>query len=252
MLKFSSADLFESDLFGAEVRSSDVPESSVLPSGLVGMAQQLEGYEGGRCVQQVSAARVLAALQRDAVARRVMTTRDQPSRGDLVGVRLNLNVLKSTGVAVHSVHRGKTSGGHREHKGFWTGEVLCYAQTVTLRRAFFNVHQAGREAIASGKAAKHPMASVDGELYSLRDCADFGGLEVRFNPRLVHLFVDGGNRAVRYADEVTLLGNRCYLRGRIVYFDEETWVQPKGPSDTLARPASAVRRSGIGSDAAWA
>lgn len=102
--------------------------------------------------------------------------------------------------------------------------------------AFFNVHQAGREAIASGLAAKHPMASVDGVLSSLGDAADFSGVEVRFNPKMVHLFVDEDGRAVRYADEVTMQGNRCYVRGRIVYFDEATWIEP-GQSPSAARPA---------------
>lgn len=236
MFKLGSVDLFEGDLTGG---SAGVPVAGVsggLPQGAVRIADQQKGYLSQRSVAQLQASEVSHALQRDAVARRVMAKGAAPAFGDLVGVRLNLNVLKTTGVAVHTIHRGKASGGHRLHRGFWTGEVLCYAQTVTLREAYFNVHQAGREAIASGAASKHPMASVDGNLWSLADEADFAGVEARFNPRVVHLFVEVGGRAVRYADEVTMRGSRCYLRGRIVYFDDATWISA-GPSPSDAKPA---------------
>lgn len=236
MFKLGSVDLFEGDLTGGSAGAPVAGVSGGLPQGAVRIAAQEKGYLSQRSVAKLQAREVSHALQRDAVARRVMAKRAAPAFGDLVGVRLNLNVLKTTGVAVHTIHRGKTSGGHRLHRGFWTGEVLCYAQTVTLREAYFNVHQAGREAIASGAAAKHPMASVDGNLASLADDADFAGVEVRFNPRIVHLFVDERGRAVRYADEVTMRGSRCYVRGRIVYFDDATWI-PAGPSPSDAKPA---------------
>lgn len=236
MLKLASLDLLVDDLTGCAVCSSSSDAPTSLPQGAMKMAAQQAGYRAQRSVVQLQAREVTRALERDAVARRVVAKGAAPAIGDLVGVRLNLNVLRTTGVAVHTVHRGKTSGGHRAHRGFWNGEVLCYAQTVTLREALFNVHQAGREAIASGLAAKHPMASVDGVLSSLGDAADFSGVEVRFNPKMVHLFVDEDGRAVRYADEVTMQGNRCYVRGRIVYFDEATWIEP-GQSPSAARPA---------------
>jgi hypothetical protein len=180
------------------------------------------------------------ALAGDKVATRILGKKQSPATGELVGVRLNINIAKATGICVHSIHRGTSAGGHRHGRGFWRGEVITYRQVVRLRHAFFNVHQAGREAIASGAMAKHPMASVDGEFIASRGPHDFSGIEVRFNPKAEHLFVDMDGYAIRYADEVTLYGNRAYARGRIVYFDARTAPKRAGRSRTAARLRIAV------------
>ena len=157
------------------------------------------------------------ALSKDAVARRITKQGALIKDGDLVGVRLNLNVLKSTGVAVHSIHRATNTLGYKANKGFWNGKVLTYAPVVQLRHAYFNVQQSARERIAAGTAYKSPHASVDGELDLVSERRT-DGIEVRFNPKDVRFFVDLDNRAVAYAEEVTIIGHRCYARGEIWYY----------------------------------
>lgn len=164
--------------------------------------------------------RVAEVLKRDATARRVVAKGASPKVGDTVGVRLNLNILSSQGVCVHTVHRGGSVDKPRRGGGYWNGEVLDYREVVTLKSAWFSVHQAGRQAIAAGEAAKFPMASVDGILSEANSNAD--GVEVRFNPKRTHLFLDSNGFAVRWAEEVTVIGHRAYARGRIVYHTVST------------------------------
>lgn len=179
-------------------------------------------------------AEVDAALKKDANAVRIMAKGNVIKPGDRVGVRLNLNVLKSTGVLVQAIHAGAKSEGYRQNKGWWNNEVLAYAPAVTLKNAFFNVGQKYRENIAQGASAKMPMASIDGEFVT--DKADnFNGVEVSFNPKRVHLFVDSNNRPVHSADEVTIYGHRAYLRGNITYYEEKTAPEKTGDADSDVR-----------------
>lgn len=178
---------------------------------------------------------IATALQRDAVARRILAKGIDIHSGDLVGVRLNLNVMKSTGVAVHTLHKGTTTGGHTRGRGFYRGEVIGYRPVVELREAYFNVHQASREGIAAGVIAKCPMASVDGRFLESSGMPSFDGVAIRFNPHAVHLFVDEAGYAVEYAERVTILGNRAYARGLIRYFSTRTAPARAGSG------ASAVR-----------
>lgn len=174
---------------------------------------------------------VNAAVAKDPVASRIRAKGLHPADGDYIGVRLNLNILKSQGVAVHTLHKGSESGIHKQGRGYYNREVIGYSPIVTLRHVFFNVNQAARESIASGAASKTPMASIDGTL-SVLEPHSFDGIEVRMNPKFVHLFVDEHNRAVRYAEVVTIHGHRAYARGRVEYFTYEN-VPAKGPSPSL-------------------
>lgn len=54
------------------------------------------------------------------------------------------------------------------------------------------------------------------------DDPSFDGIEVRFNPMGVHWFCDLNFRPIRYAEHVTVYGNRVYCRGRIEYYTEHT------------------------------
>lgn len=188
-----------------------------------------------RSVHPVDHARVQALLEADAAARPILKRKALVSPGDLVGVRLNLNLLKTTGVAIQTLHRGRTQGtGHERNKGFWKGTVLGYAEAVTLKNAWFNVHQLTRELIAAGNQPKSAMASVDGELVRLDAEASLDGVEVRFNPRATHLFVDADNRAIHFAEEVTIVGHRAYARGRILYHTPHTAPARAAHTPTLA------------------
>lgn len=165
------------------------------------------------------------ALQDDPVARRVLSKSQSPFDGQLVGVRLNLNVLKRTGVAAHSIHRSCSKDGHTRGRGFYRGEVIAYAAVVTLKDAYFNVNQSMREAIAIGHIAKCPMASIDGLFIACPpppSLPSFDGVEIRFNPKLHHLFVDEDGYAIQYASDVTILGHRAYARGDIRYYNTHT------------------------------
>lgn len=172
-------------------------------------------------VAMQSDADIAAALAADKAAAKVLAKGITPQDGDLVGVRLNLNVLKSQGVLVQTLHAGNRSAGYKSNKGFYNGSVLAYQKFVTLREAYFNVSQSGRHKIASGLDSKHPMASVDGQLHN-RSEADFSGIEVGFNPHRVHLFTDSDNRPVRFAEEVTIYGHRAYLRGYVEFYTADT------------------------------
>ena len=179
-------------------------------------------------------------LSGDKTALRIQEKGMFPKPDDLVGVRLNLNIFKSTGKAVQTLHGcGDEAGyrakeGYKKNKGFYKGQALGYAEAVVLRNAYFNVYQTAREEIATGKKNKYPMASVDGHLQSLMVPEDFEGIEVRFNPKDHHLFVDANNHAIRCAEEVVILGHRAYARGKIEYYTLENAPIKKGvaPSKT--------------------
>lgn len=182
-----------------------------------------------------------AALAKDAVARKIIAKGLEVNDGDLVGVRLNINVLKSTGVAVQTLHAGtpgirkKMESNPQGGSGFYDGSVLAYQNAVTLRNAYFNVNQKRREEIASGASSKTPMGSVDGAFVKT-STHNFDGIELRFNPHREHLFIDKYGRSVRYADEITVMGNSGYARGTIQYFDAANYPGPSGPSKTVAVP----------------
>lgn len=188
-----------------------------------------------RCMRVESEDTILKALQTDAVARRILAKGERPQPGQLVGVRLNINVLSRTGVAAHSIHRATSKDGHSKGKGFYRGEVIAYAPVVVLRDAYFNVHQGMREGIAAGTSAKCPMASVDGTYVHTEQPPCFDGVEIRFNPKTTHLFIDTDGYAVRYAEEVTVLGHRAFARGLILYYSESDAPERKGDAPSEAR-----------------
>lgn len=183
---------------------------------------------------------VSTALDTDPVAVRIRAKDNPPQPGELVGVRLNLNVLRNTGIAVQTLHAPTNRAGYRRNKGFYNGDVRGYAAAVTLRHAYFNVNQPGREAIAAGEHNKFPMASIDGELLRVDSKANLDGVELRFNPKQTHLFVDANNRAVHHADEVTIVGHRAYARGTITYHTELSAPARTGDQPSVAIVAPAV------------
>ncbi len=174
-----------------------------------------------------------AALQSDATARRVLAKGIDVKAGDLVGVRLNINVQKKTGVPVQSIHRGNKGTGYQANRGLWGGEVIDYKQVATLKDAYFNVDQKVRERIATGEQPKAPMASVDGNYTN--KAASFDGVEFRFNPKREHLFVDGYGRALRRADEVTVFGNSVFARGNVEYYGPEDVPARAGDAPTIGK-----------------
>ena len=173
-----------------------------------------------------------AAVRGTKTGQRIMDKNIQIKDGDYVGVRLDLNILRSTGVPVQSIHQGKEST-HEKGSGFFNGEVIKYAPWVTLKNVRFKIQQGARERIASGKETKSPMGSADGQ-YVATDTPNFDGIELRFNPNREHLFRDAMGRAVKYADEVTTTRNGIFARGNIEYFGEED-VPPVAISPSESR-----------------
>jgi len=180
---------------------------------------------------------VARALALDKTCARVMAKGMRPAAGDLVGVRLNLNLFKSQKIAVQTIHKGNRSGRYKDGAGFFNGTSIWYQKAVVLAGCYFNVSQSGRERIASGAVSKYPMASCDGELVE-DPSPSLDGVEIRFDPKKVHLFVDGDNRPIRWAEKVTVYGHRVYARGVLVYYDEGT-APPKvgdAPSEVVFQP----------------
>lgn len=185
-------------------------------------------------IEMLSDEIVEAALALDATSVRVMAKGLAPRAGDRVGARLNLNIFKSKGVAVQSIHAGNATDGYTKNRGFFNGSVISYAKVVCLEHAYFNVAQGPRDRIASGTESKGPIASVDG-LFAPMDDPSFDGIEVRFNPMEVHWFCDLDFRPIRYAEHVTVYGNRVYCRGRIEYYTERTAPAKVGNASSKVR-----------------
>jgi hypothetical protein len=148
-----------------------------------------------------------------------------------------------------AIHQGKesllTSGA-----GFFSGEVQSYAPYVTLKNVYFKIRQTAREKIAQGIEQKSKMGSADGQ-YVKTTKPNFDGIELRFNPMREHLFVDAMGRAVKHADEVTVVAKRAFARGNIEYYGEEDVPARAGTAPTRARlmgvgeqitPVDATRR----------
>lgn len=174
-------------------------------------------------------------LMQDATSWRIQQKESFPKKEQLVGVRLNLNILKTTGKAVQTLHEASNEIGYKKNQGFYKGQACGYAEIVVLKNAYFNVNQTARDNIATGKNHKYPMASIDGNLQGLAAPEKFEGIEIRFNPRDHHLFVDQNNHAIRCAEEVVIVGHRAYARGKIEYYTNENSPKKKGvaPSKTL-------------------
>lgn len=168
-----------------------------------------------------------------------------PHDGDLVTVRANLDLLKVIAkrlgrpVVIQTLHQSS----EREHKQLHTGRpgsVINYGVAFTLKDATFRVNQAARAEIAKG-GAKFPMAGADGKFVSKPGRDMFDGVELRFNPKDSHVFVDPDGRPVKSAGEVTIAGTKVFARGRIEYYDASDYPEPQGGLPTTAILASLNR-----------
>lgn len=163
--------------------------------------------------------------------RRINDKNVQLKPGDYVGVRLDIPISSTTGVPVQAVHEGKAST-HEKGAGFYNGDVVKYAPYITLKNVYFKINQPYRAKIASG-IKKKPMGSADG-IFDRIDNPNFDGVEFRFNPKREHLFVDVMGRALKYADEITTVGNSTFARGNIEYYDAAELPEAIGGFPTRA------------------
>lgn len=144
-----------------------------------------------------------------------------------VGLRPQLNVLRQTKKLVQTIHSAE---GTKESTSASGGKVLGYVVAGTVRNAMLNVSQKARARIALGLENKTPMSSVDGEYVENPGSDQFDGIELRFNPKRVHLYVDPDGRPVKSAEEATVVGTpdgpRVFVRGRIEYYDRTDYPEP--------------------------
>jgi hypothetical protein len=170
----------------------------------------------------------------NATGRRIAEKNITIPAGKLVGIRQDLNILRSSkGTTVLAVHEGKAST-HGTGAGFFNGDVIKYLPVATLKNVFFKVQQSAREKIASGKESKSPMGSADGEFVPTNN-PNFDGIEIGFNPMQTHLFMDTLGRVIKHADEVTITGNKMFARGKIEYYGEEDVPAKAGEAATKGK-----------------
>lgn len=176
----------------------------------------------------------------DATGRRILDKGHNIEDGQVVGVRANLNLKKTTGVTIQTMHQGSEAQ-LRKGTGMFAGEAIGYQAAVTLRNVNFSVNQNARAAIAEGRQNKFPMASVDGKyVANPSDTGRYDGVEVRFNPMKQHVFVDPDGRAVKSASEVTVVGGSVFVRGNITYFTSADMPANKSTVESNATPLSSV------------
>ena len=157
------------------------------------------------------------ALSTDATSRRILAKGIDVEAGRKVGIRLNLNVMKNTGVPVQTVHDKSA-----------TGEALTYAPAVTVKNATLNVNQNAREKIVTFQENKFPMASVNGEFVASGTDLNYDGVRAKFNPFRHNVFVDMAGRPIKSAEEATIIGSDVFLRGKIEYYDMSDPVLDRG------------------------
>ena len=175
---------------------------------------------------------VTKALDTDATSQRIIAKGIQPQVGDKVGIRLNLNVMRNTGVPVQTMHNKSASG-----------EALQYSGAVEVKNANLFVNQNARRKIVTFQANKFPMASVDGELVtSDLNEVNFDGVKAVFNPFQHNVFVDMSGRPIKSAEEATVIGSNVFLRGKIEYYDFNDPILREGREETPEQRAKRVKK----------
>jgi hypothetical protein len=214
-------------LFPTEAGKKDATQSNLYRTR--GPKEALAVLRNG---ESISNRVVQDALNTDATSRRIIAKGVQVESGRKVGVRLNLNVMKNTGVPVQTMH-DKTA----------TGEALKYAGAVMVKNPNLNVNQNARKKIVTFQENKFPMASVDGEFMTDNiDLMNFDGVKAFFNPFKHNVFVDAAGRPIKSAEEATIVGNTVYLRGDIEYYGFNDPILKQGRSETASERAKRVKR----------
>jgi hypothetical protein len=154
----------------------------------------------------------------DATTRQTEAKNIKIEPGMLVGSRININASRSLGYPVLTIHHTFDKGKpQKENPNASKGEAIGQRGNITLSNVNFNVSQSERNKIAEGRA-KGVMAMAVGRVTDTKP--NFDGIELSFNPNREHLFVDSEGRAVKSAEEVTIMGFKAYARGKISYFEE--------------------------------
>ena len=193
-------------------------------------AEEVSALRDGR---RITNKLVKDALDSDATSVRIMNKDSKVSEGQKVGVRLNLNVMKNTGVPVQTMH-DKTA----------SGEALRYSPAVMVKNPELYVNQNARRKIVTFQENKFPMASVNGGFITDQlDQMNFNGVKAFFNPFKHNVFVDASGRPIKSAEEATIIGSTVFLRGEIEYFDYNDPILDKGRKETPKDYESRIKRS---------
>ncbi len=187
----------------------------------------------------VTEAQVKKALKTDKTAQRIIAKGIKPKQGENVGIRLNLNVFKNTGIPVQSIHKGTKTDAFKKvdgTSGNFRGEVINYAPAVTLKDVYLNTHQKSIYEVKNKIKNKFPLASVDGKFQDVPfDKQNLTGTELRFNPFNTQLFETLEGKPVRFVEEATVSGTRVFARGKIEYFTEANKPKPYSPTSEKAQ-----------------
>jgi len=190
----------------------------------------------------ITEAQVKKALKTDKTAQRIIAKGINPKQGENVGIRLNLNVFKNTGVPVQSIHKGTKTDAFKKvdgTSGNFRGEVINYAPAVTLKDVYLNTHQKSIYEVKNKIKNKFPLASVDGKFQDVPfNKQNLTGTELRFNPFNTQLFETLEGKPVRFVEEATVSGTRVFARGKIEYFTEANKPKPYSPTSEKAQKAS--------------
>lgn len=209
--------------------SDQVVESSESPLFKDREVKEVASIKGGAVMTDRM---VDEALSTDKTSIRIIEEKNKVNVGQKVAVRLNLNVKKNTGVPVQTVHDKSA-----------TGKALKYSGAVTLSNVELAVNQGAREKIVTFQENKFPMAAVQGEFKSEGiDDSDYSGVKAMFNPFREHLFVDAAGRAIKSAEEATVVGNNVYLRGKIEYYSLNDPILQRGKIESPKGKAKRVMR----------
>jgi hypothetical protein len=136
--------------------------------------------------------------------KRVKGKGKEPSPGQKVGVRFNLNIQDYGRRNVLSVHEKN-----------YNGEVIDIVKSSTVSDVKFSASKSGASKIKEGLSNKFPIASVDGSFVSsdADKTLTESGQRVFFNPRVADFFYDKDGREVLSASKATLDGSKVFADG---------------------------------------
>ncbi|NBW23589.1 MAG: hypothetical protein EBR82_88165, partial [Caulobacteraceae bacterium] len=162
--------------------------------------------------------------------KRVKEKRKEPSPGQKVGVRFNLNIQDYGRKGVLSVH-DKT----------YNGEVIDIVKSSTVSDVKFSASKSGASKIKEGLSNKFPIASVDGSFVSsdVDKALTENGQRVFFNPKIADFFYDKDGREVLSASKATLDGSKVFADGlkygeRVAPIEQQQ-AQPKAQVESTAK-----------------
>ena len=165
--------------------------------------------------------------------KRVKGKGKEPSPGQKVGVRFNLNIYDYGRRNVLSVHEKN-----------YNGEVIDIVKSSTVSDVKFSASKSGASKIKEGLSNKFPIASVDGSFVSsdADKTLTESGQRVFFNPRVADFFYDKDGREVLSASKATLDGSKVFADG--LEYGERVAPINQQPATTTTQPSFTSKQEG--------